>query len=94
MQPAEARHLQGGVGLMDRLVPLLRVRRQRREHRPLDLAALERPLVQPLDLPVETQRRRAAGDQQQVGRLPAHHDLEPPLEPGRVLSGLGPAIGC
>ena len=67
-------------------VLLPRVGQQHRQHRFLDVVAVERSRVQPEDAPIDANRGRGAGDEQQIAAAAVCHQTEPLLESRRGIS--------
>ncbi len=80
-KPADARHMTRGIGDAALAKRALRVRRNLGQHHLFDLDAVERRAVGPDDAPVQAERRRLAGDEQQVAAVALGEQHEPALEP-------------
>ena len=83
-EAAEAGDAERGVGDARLAILPPRVRRQRRQHRLLDVEAVERPFGERDDLAVDANRRRRAGHEQQVAAVARGQQPQPPFEPAAV----------
>ncbi len=55
------------------------------QHRVFHVLAIERSLVERMHGPVDAQRRRGAGDEEQIAAASSHERAEPGFQPGRSL---------
>jgi hypothetical protein len=68
------------------------VRRERGQHRVLDVDAVERPFRQRAYLSLDADRRRRAGDEEQVAATRARQDPQPGFKTTRVAAGGASAL--
>ncbi len=76
-------HQEGGVGDAVIAVQPPRVRRERRQHRFLDLDAVERPFVEGKHASIDADGRRRTGHQEQIAPVLLRDAAQPSLEPRR-----------